>query len=266
MKLPRFATSVVFSLVVLLLPTAELLADPILKPKKYHGPIPKRSLALALGFIAGPDNEEMYGFLDRQIAQPLLSQLRTDDFESSLAIDAIYTHKLHPNFAFRGKTGVAFLRSTSKGNVVASEPDTSGLAPLLEFKRDFDVYLFSLEASGLYYFQDASVSEFQTYFGGGFSFFFPLAQWQESTVNTETGQPFSNVDESEFSAEPGVHGVLGALYHVRNTTALFLEGRYQIGQSKFALDLPTQTAGIQRINFDVEYTGFLLTVGYARFF
>jgi hypothetical protein len=268
MKLKRSTTSWVLLLLIiaLLTPTAESYADPILKPKKYHGPIPKRSFSLSIGFLGGPDNEHMYDFLDRSIDQPLKRQLQTEDFGTSPAIDAIYNVKMHPQFALRATGGVAFLSSNSTGLATASEPDTSGLVPLLEFEREFDVILFSIEGSGLYYFQDASVSEFQAYIGGGFTFFFPWATYKETTTDTGTGQPFSSIDQSKISAEPGIHGLLGALYHIRNNFALFAEGKYQIGQSKFSLDLPTAAAGVQNLKFDVHYSGFILAVGASRFF
>jgi hypothetical protein len=260
---------------VLLTPVAQPLADPILKPKKYHGPIPRKSFGLSIGFLGGPDNEQMYEYLDSQIDGPLKTRLQTTDFEGSPQIDAYYTVKLHPNFAFRLTGGVSFLTSDSKGLSLASEPDTTGLVPLLAFEREFDVILSSLQASGLYYFQDASVAEFQAYIGGGLSFFFPYAKFKQSATIAEqlpdgsivdTGQPYSSGEETKFSAEPGIQGVLGALYHVRNNLAFFLEGRYQIGQSKFSLDLPTATAGIRSLNFDVSYSGFVLAIGASRFF
>lgn len=260
---------------ILLAPIAQSQADPILKPKKYHGPIPKKSFGLSIGFLGGPNNEQMYEYLDRQVDQVFQSTLQTNDFEGSPQIDAYYTVKLHPNFAFRATGGVGFLTSDSKGFAIASEVDTTGLKPLLAFEREFNVALFSLQATGLYYFQDASVAEFQAYIGGGLSLFLPWAKYQQNTTLaqqnpdgsiSDTGQHYSSTETTKFSAEPGIHGVLGALYHIRNNLAFFVEGRYQIGQSKFSLDLPTPTAGIQNLSFDVNYSGFILAVGASRFF
>ena len=241
-------------------------ADPILKPKKYHGPIPRRSFGLSIGFLAGPNNEQMYGYLQQLVEQPLQSSLTTDDFGAAPAVDAYYTVKLHPQFALRVTGGFAYLQSSSSGLAVASEPDTNGLTPLLQFDRTFDVWLFSVQGSGLYYFQDSAVSEFQAYIGGGFSFFFPVASWTENTQMADTGAPYTNSETNKSTIEPGLQGVLGALYHVRNNVAFFLEGRYQISQSKFKLDLPTATAGNQNLSFDVNYSGFVLAVGASRFF
>ena len=260
---------------VVLVPTGEPCADPILKPKKYHGPIPKRSFGISIGFLGGPSNSEMYDYLGSLIDQPLQSKLETNDFGAAPEVDLYYTAKVHPNFGVRAVAGAAFLQSDSKGLVISVDPDTSGSLPLLAFERTFDVVLLSLEASALYYFQDASVSEFQTYLGGGFSLFFPLATYESRTTIAiddgmgnivDTGQEFSHREESRNSVEPGIHGVLGALYHVRNNLAFFAEGRYQIGQSQFSMDLPTSTAGVQNLNFIVDYSGFILAIGASKFF
>jgi hypothetical protein len=251
----------------LLLPHATPLADPILKPKKYHGPIPQRSFALNVGFVGGPTNEQLWDFLDRMVDQPLRRYLNTEDFGPSLAIDGMYTVKVHPQFAVRLRGGLAILNSTSTGSMVApAEIDTSGLAPLLDFERTFDVYLLSIEGSAMYYFQDASVNEFQSYLGGGFGFYFPYAKYEGTSVDNATQEPFSSLSESKFSMEPGIHAVLGALYHFRNDYAFQLEARGQIAQSKFNVELPTNGAGIQDLNFDVDYTGFVLVAGIAKFF
>ncbi|MCK4774960.1 MAG: hypothetical protein KAT30_09240, partial [Candidatus Krumholzibacteria bacterium] len=111
--------------------------------------------------------------------------------------------------------------------------------------------------------------------GGGLSFFFPYAKYTQTTTVaqqnpdgsiSDTGQLHSSSETTKFSAEPGIHGVLGALYHIKNNLAFFLEGRYQIGQSKFRLDVPTPAAGIQNVSFDVDYSGFILAIGASRFF
>jgi len=260
---------------LLLLPIAEPNADPILKPKKYHGPIPKKSFGISIGFLGGPNNEQMYSYLDSQIEQALQRFLVTEDFGASPQIDLYYTVKVHPNFAFRANAGGAYLKSQSSGIALAAEADTSGSIPLLAFEQEFNVMLLSLNATALYYFQDASVSEFQAYIGAGFTFFFPFAEFKSSSTIAQddgtgtivdTGVPYSSREESDSGPEPGIHGVLGALYHVRNNLALFGEGRYQIGQSKFSLELNTDTGGVQDLNFDVVYNGFVLAIGVSRFF
>jgi hypothetical protein len=248
-------------------PTQQTRAEPILKPKKYHGPIPQSSLSIAIGFYSGASAEEMWSYLDRQIDQPLQKELKTEDFGSAPNIDLVYNKKLHPNFAFRLKGGVAFLKSSSTGQLVPSpEVDTLGLAPLLDFNREFNTTLFSFEASALYYFQDASVDEFQMYLGGGFGFYLPWEKYEESYIDHDTGEPYGSREVEDTSVEPGVHAMLGALYHVKNDVALYLEGRVLLTQSKFTIDLPTESNGIQPITFDTDYAGFVLAVGVSKFF
>ena len=255
-------------LFTVLAPTAELLADPLLKPKKYHGPIPQKSFTFGIGFFGGAENEAFWAYLDRQIDQALRKETKTEDFGTSLTIDAIFTNKLHPNFAVRARAGASFLQSGSQGLFVAQVSDTSGTNPVVRFDRNFDVTLFALEASGLFYVQDASVKEFQIFFGGGFSLYVPWQRWSQEAVNDDTGEPFPAASEKKdtWSAEPGVHGILGMLYHFRNTWAVTVEGRVQIAQSKFALDNQPTEVGPQTLNFDVDYTGFTMAVGIARFF
>lgn len=245
---------------ILIPPKSDPLADPLIKPKKYHGPIPRKSLTLAFGFFGGAENQDFWLYLDGLVDQALRSETETNDFSSSPALDLIFTNKVHPNFAMRARGGVSFLSSDSRGRFVTQ--DTT----LVEFDRKFDVTLFALEVSGLFYFQDASVKEFQIFAGGGFDLFFPYQQWSSSTVNFNTGEPLASESLNQWSAEPGVHGILGMLYHFRNTWAITAEGRAQIAQSKFEIELPTISDGVQPLNFDVDYTGFTLTLGIARFF
>ena len=140
------------------------------------------------------------------------------------------------------------------------------MAPLLRFDRSFDVTLVSVEASGIYYFQDASVSEFQVYGGGGFSLYVPIAKWEETLVDDDTNRPFGSNDVSDTRTAAGVHGIGGLLYHINPTIALHMEGRVHIAQSKFTLELPTNDAGIQPLTFDVDYTGFIMNVGVSKSF
>jgi hypothetical protein len=241
-------------------------ADPILKPRKYTGPIPKRYFSFSIGVLGGAENQDMWGFLERQIDEPLKDQIDSSDFGASLSLDACYAVKVHPQFAVRTRAGLSILGADMKGLFVPNvEPDTTGARPLLRFDRAFDVLLFSIDASGLFFFQDASVKEFQTYFGGGFSFFIPYAKYTEDLVNEETGEPYGNSETSKWSLEPGVHAVLGFIYHFKPTLAFNMEGRVQISQSKFELDYLT-TEGLQNLSFDVDYTGFIISAGVAKFF
>lgn len=245
----------------ILLPPTISNADPILKPRKYHGPIPQRYYGINIGFLGGPSNTQMWDYLERQIDQPLRRFLNTDDFGASFAVDVIYGAKVHPQFGVRLKGGVAFLTSGSDGLVIPSDVDT-----LLNFDRSFDILLSSLEATAMFYFQDASVDEFQSYIGGGFSFYFPYARYKEDLKGNPGGEAYSSSETTKFSAEPGVHAVLGALYHIRNDIAVQLEARGFLAQSKFEIDALTDSAGIQSLNFDVDYSGFVLVAGVSKFF
>jgi hypothetical protein len=250
----------------ILLPHTCSYADPILKPKKYHGPIPKRSFGLNIGFLGGPSNEEMWNYLDGLIDQPFRSDLDTQDFGTSLNLDLLYTAKVHPNFALRVKGSVAFLKSSSTGLMSAALVDTTGNTLVLEFDRSFDIVLSSIEASAMYYFTDASVSEFQSYIGAGFSLYLPYTTYKEDLTDFDTGLPYDSRDKSKMTGEPGVNAVLGALYHLRNDLALSLEGRLYMAQSKYKLEVPTTGAGNQEITFDINYDGFVLVAGVAKFF
>jgi hypothetical protein len=98
---------------------------------------------------------------------------------------------------------------------------------------------------------------------------FPYSEFKQDLVDTETGQEYppgsGSSSQSEWSVDPGVHAVLGFLYHVNPSLAFNAEGRGQIAQSKFTLDYPTED-GIQPLSFDVDYTGFAITFGVSKFF
>jgi len=241
-------------------------AEPILKPKKYAGPIPKKYFSIGIGAFGGAENEDMWDFLDRQVYGPATSLTETDDFGAALSLDACYAVKVHPQFAVRTRAGLAFLGANGKGVVDPNLPAPADTL-LLTYDRTFDVLLFSIDATGLFFFQDASVKEFQTYIGGGFSLYMPYAKYTEDRSDYDTAKPFSTYETSEWAFEPGVHAVLGFLYHFKPTMAFNMEGRVQMTQSKFEMDyqLPPPT-GTQELSFDVDYTGFILSAGIAKFF
>jgi hypothetical protein len=252
------ARAVLSVIIFLFLPTAFSSAEPILKPKKYIGPIPKRFFTLSIGFLGGADNEEMYDYLERRLTKPERETDRSD-FGSSLAIDGAYTVKMHPQFALRLRSGVAFLGSSSRGYFVAED------TLLLNFDREFDVFLFSLDGSAIYYFADASRDDFQPYFGGGFSLDVPRARFTETLIDADTNLPYGESEKIKWSAEAGIHTFFGILYHFNTTLAAVIESRFQIAQSKFPLQATTPM-GLQTVSFDVDYSGFFLSVGVAHFF
>jgi hypothetical protein len=242
-------------------------AEPIIKPKKYHGPIPRSSFSLRAGFLGGPENTEMIDALERYITPP--EEAFSEDFSDAFIVDATYTYKVHPQFAFRANISGAFLRTTSTGIFVpevSNLPDSVPL-PALEYTRDFDVDVFTLEASFLYYFADAAIQEFQPYIGGGFSVGVPHAKFKEVQIDADTGEVFDTIEPDRWSVEPGVHGFLGAAYYVTNLWAVSIEGRGQMLQSRFPINVPdTANNTIEEVDVIVDYSGFLVTLGVARAF
>ncbi len=211
----------------------------------------------------------MIDFLDDQIKPP--NKAFSNDFSNGLIIDGTYTYKLHPQLAVRTNVSAAFLRSDGNGLFVprrpTSLPDTI-LTPTVSYTRDFDVDIFTLEASALYYLSDASVTEFQPYFGGGFSLGVPHAKFKVKQVVASAtdefytqGDVFAESDDDKWSAEAGVHGIIGALYYFNNTFAISLEGRGQILQSKFPIETVNEDGLPESVKFDINYSGFVLSLG-----
>ncbi|MCH7548840.1 MAG: hypothetical protein IH969_04770, partial [Candidatus Krumholzibacteriota bacterium] len=62
--------------------TATAVADPILKPRKYFGPIPQNSISFRVGFLGGAEAAEMIEFLDADKQAP--EEARSDDFGNGL--------------------------------------------------------------------------------------------------------------------------------------------------------------------------------------
>lgn len=236
-------------------------AEPILKPRKYHGPIPKRYFTLGIGLVGGAENQEMWNTLENQIISALGTRIETKDFGASLSLDGSYTVKLHPQFAFRSRAGLAVLLSESTGEWKPAEAEHN-----LAFERDFDIWLFSLDATGIFYFQDASVKTFQTYTGAGLGFYFPYAAFTEDLRDAVTRERYPSKETTEWDIQPGAHAILGFLYHINTTTALGMEGRVQIAMSKFRLTYLNTVNQEQTVNFDVDYTGFILGVTVSKFF
>ena len=79
--LATFLVSLILSYLVIP-PTPQIQAKPILKPRKYHGPIPRKYFTYSIGFLGGADNADMWDFLDRSVAQPFRRFLSTSDFST----------------------------------------------------------------------------------------------------------------------------------------------------------------------------------------
>jgi len=242
-------------------------AEPIIKPKKYHGPIPRSSFSLRVGFLGGPENSEMIEALDKDIKRPF--EAFSQDFGNGLCIDGTFTYKVHPQFALRANVSGSFLRTEGTGNFVpevTNLPD-SVLAPLVDYTRDFDVDLFVAEVSALYYFSDAAIQEFQPYIGGGFSVGVPHAKFKEVRIDHDNGSVFDEIDKDRWSFEPGIHGVAGASYFITNVWAVNAESRFQILQSKFPILVVNHDLNkLQEVDVIVNYTGFMMSIGVSRSF
>jgi hypothetical protein len=237
-------------------------AEPVIKPRKYFGPIPQSMVWLRAGMLGGASNSEMNDYLDSRIQPPFKKS--TDDFGSSLTIEGGYARKPHPQFAFRLNASVSLLSSVGDGNIVPQVPGVPDSVPLpiVDYHREFKVDLIVVEASGIYFFNDASVKEFQTYIGGGFSVGIPHESYKEDQVDSETLEPFQTIEASEWGVSAGVHGVLGLLYYVTNTFGLTAEARVQLMEGRFeGLQAKNEVGDFENINFMVDYTGFYLTVG-----
>lgn len=265
-------------LVVALLVAATAAAGPIIKPKKYHGPIPRGSFTLRAGILAEATNLEMYEHLARlpQIPEPVQDEIQTNDFGNAPLFELTYTYKLHPQFAVRGSFYAAFLTSSSSGIRIATVdlPDTVLVAPTVDYNNSFDVDLFTLEASALYYFTDAAVREFQPYIGAGFSFGAPHQKFKETQVIRDPdssglwkrGELLREIDKDKWSAEAGVHGLLGALYYFGNRWAVSVEGRGQLLQSKFSLQAVNENGELEDVNFVTDFSGWIMSAGVSYAF
>jgi len=278
------------TVIALLTAASVALAGPILKPRKYHGPIPQSTFSIAVGFLGGASNQEMYNYFDTQVPDPVRDETQSNDFANAPLIQLTYTYKAHPQVAVRGNAYAAYLKSDWKGILVLNEepPDTATgewLQPTVDVNRTFDVLLFALEASALYYFTDAAVKEFQPYIGGGFSMGLPYQKFtSDATIldpdsdpgytdptnpyvpKYEQGQQLSTLEKDQVTFEAGVHGILGMMYYFGSKWAFLVEGRVQIMQSKFPLTVLNEDDEPEEVNFDVDYSGFILVAGLSYAF
>jgi hypothetical protein len=270
----------------ILLSEATAIAGPIIKPRKYHGPIPRSSLTLRVGFLGGATNEDMLNFFDTRVPQPARRETESNDFGNSPVIELTYTYKAHPQFAVRGNLYASRLQSDWQGVFVADVPAPDSLIgnwfpPTLNNVTDFEVDLFVFELDALYYFTDASVKEFQPYIGGGFSFGVPYQKLQTTqTIRDpdeddgnpdyvpiyQSGQLYKQIEKDTWSFEAGVNAILGALYYLNNKWAVSAEGRVQLLQSKFPITVLNENNEPEDVDFDIDYTGFILTAGLSYAF
>lgn len=242
------------------------LAGPILKPRKYYGPIPQSSLTVRAGFLGGASNAEMIEYLDGLILSS--EEARSEDFGTEASFEVTYMHKPHPQFGLRANVSLTLLRTSGDGffTIEGGPP-----RPVVEYERTFDVDLYALELSGVYFFSDASVKEFQSYAGGGFTFGFPRERFDEPRAFrpdsvSATLPPPEDVRGDQWSTLAGVHGVLGALYYITNRLAISAEARYQLLESKFPLKALDEDGRPTNVRFVVDYSGFYMALGVTRGF
>lgn len=274
------------TVVVLLTAGSVAFAGPILKPRKYHGPIPRSTLLIGVGILGGATNEQMYDYFNLKVIEPVKDETITNDFGNSPAIQLTYTYKAHPQVGVRGNVYAAYMVSDWAGITVlsADPPDTATSGwqrPTLDADVSFDVVMFALEASGLYYFTDAAVKEFQPYIGGGFTFGLPYQKFTRKTKIRDPdsdpgdpdyipeytpGQPLESLEKDQVTFEAGVHGILGMMYYFGNKWAFTAEGRLQIMQSKFPLTVLNEVEEPEEVKFDVDYSGFLVVAGISYAF
>ena len=240
-------------------------AEPIFKPHKYSGPIAQNTLSLRVGTFGGAHNEEMIDFLDLNVQPPF--EAFPEDFGNGLSIEVGYMYKPHPRFAWRLNGAVSFLSYTSTGNFVPQSDDS--LLTELSYDRELKVELYVLEASGVYFFADASVKELQPYLGAGFSLGFPHETFTEDWVDVDTGQPYTEPipgrisEASEWDISAGVHAVGGLLYYFTDRWGLSAEARVQFMEGSFGelLAEDPETGEFENVNFVIDYAGFYLAVG-----
>jgi len=228
----------------------------------------------------------MYTYFNSTVPDPVRQETASNDFDNAPLVELTYMYKAHPQFAVRANLYAAFLTSDWTGVRVPSieDPDTVGpnwRGPSVNQSSEFDVDLFTLELSAVYYFTDAAVKEFQPYIGGGFSFGLPHQKLTTTQVILDPdedpddpdytpvyrpGDTFRDMSKDTWSFEAGVHGLLGALYYFGNRWAISVEGRLQLMQSKFPLTISNEVGEPEEVDFVVDYTGFILSAGVSYAF
>lgn len=254
---------------ILFLHAPQASAEPVkadsAKADYYHGPIPQHTISLRVGMFGGAENQEMIDYLDVGVQQPF--EVSYEDFGTGLAIDLGYVYKPHPRFGLRLNGSAAFISYTSTGDFVPQTEDS--LLPQLTYDRKLSVDLFVLEASGIYFFSDASVEEFQTYLGAGFSVGFPHEVFTEERTDVDTGAPYTDEipgrpgEASEWGVSAGVHAVGGLVYFINQRWGISAEGRVQFMESRFdqlqAND--PETNEMENVSFVIDYAGFYFSIG-----
>jgi hypothetical protein len=225
-------------------------APPIFKEKKYFGPIPYNSFAVAAGFLDGAD----FTYLTEHFSNWANSHGKGLDTFKELSPAPYgrlsYERQLTPNHFLKGSTTLSYISTSSVGNYIADINDTTKYA--LDIARTFKVYLMTFEAGFSYYFVAPEPQRASPYVGAGFAAVIPMVRLDTKSTRSD-GSAFSNPSEnvSRNSFEAGLHLEFGMNYFFSNRYAAGLEGKYQMAQSKFY---------IHGGNFDLKYAGFILSL------
>jgi opacity protein-like surface antigen len=223
------------------------------KRKKYFGPIPNNTFTFAIGFIDGPTMQLLAEHLDNY-AKERNGMEEWNDWENSLFTRIGYEYQVTPNHTVRLSICYSHLEANSVGYYVA----VGDTLTYLTTKRTFTTHLFSLEIGFAYYIVEPAPRKFSPYLGAGFSGVVPIEELKtEGLANGETPFPLPGENVSETSFEAGMHMEFGLIYYITNKYSASMEGRYQKTQSKFE---------IHGGNFDIDYSGFSLSIGFNYHF
>lgn len=252
--------AVVTVLVVAIAAASVSAAPPLFKQKKYFGPIPFNTFSCAVGFMDGPTAENLTDYLSLW-AEQRNGYDSWEYFTTSPYVSVGYARQMTPNHFFKASVSFGYLSTSSAGEYVATVYDVEGDSlrnVQLDIERDLKVYLFQLEAGFSYSFIEPEPRNFSPYVGAGLSAVIPLVRLDTESWEKD-GTPFDNPGEnvSRNSIEPGFHAELGLNYYISNRYSVGMEGRYQLSKSDFYH---------HDANFDVEYSGFTLTLDFNYHF
>ena len=245
----RKYSAVVMLLAVIIASSVAHAAPPIFKEKKYYGPMPYNSFSFSAVFLDGAD----FSYLTEHLNNWAVAHNGSETFEElGLAPYArlSYERLITPKHFLKLSSSFNYLKTTSVGSYVAEYPDTNYY---LNSERSFKVYLLAVEAGFAYYYTAPEARSISPYLGAGFSAVFPMARLDTESTLVENGEPFSNPNEnaSQNSFQAGLHMEMGIAYFITDRYAAAIEGKYQMAQSKF---------DIHGGNFDLDYTGFILSL------
>jgi hypothetical protein len=223
------------------------------KRKKFFGPISLSTVSFAIGFIDGPSMSLLAEHLDN-FAKERNGYETWNDWENSPFFRVGYERRVTPNHTIRTSICYSYLEATGQGEYVAIGDTLFALTT----SREFITHLFQFELGFEYYIVEPAPRTFSPYVGGGFSAVVPLEELKTTSIQAD-GTPYDNPGEnrSESSLEAGMHVEFGLIYYISNKYSASVEGRYQKAQSKFE---------IHGGNFDIDYSGFSLTLNFNYYF